>query len=183
MDVAKKTTKLGCASAEFIGLPTAFTACDSSTFVVKEPVSANDIVSAAQSIIEKQIQAHPITINNASLAKQLVQFKLSGEKSEVFCVLFLTNQYRLIRFEKLFQGTINRTPVYPREVARRALEFNAAAIMLVHNHPSGQCEPSHADIQLTQEMLSIFRLLDIEIVDHFIVGGRDVYSFAENAQL
>ncbi len=175
--------KVNCKNEVFSHLPSAFIACDARMFVVKEKISADDIVNAAKSILEQQLQTRPITVNSRGFAKQLVSLTLADEKSEVFCVLFLDVQHKLIRFEKLFRGTINYTTVYPREIAKRAFELNAAAIILVHNHPSGQSDPSDADIQLTEKLRSTFDVLNIEILDHLILGGNEVYSFAEHAAL
>lgn len=97
--------------------------------------------------------------------------------------MFLDTQLRLIGFEKLFQGTINKTVVHPREVLKRALALNAKAMILVHNHPSGDCCPSHADRQLTQSIKALMEQVDIDVVDHLVVGGDQVYSFAEYGEL
>ena len=98
---------------------------------------------------------------------------------EVFMVLFLDNQHRLIHTEKMFFGTINQTSVYPREVIKVALKHNAAAIIVAHNHPSGSCVPSESDRQLTQKMEQACDLVDIRFVDHIIVGKGDYFSFTE----
>ncbi|TXL66216.1 RadC family protein [Zeimonas arvi] len=98
---------------------------------------------------------------------------------EVFAGLFLDSQNRLISAEELFRGTLTQTAVYPREVARRALELNCAAIIFAHNHPSGVAEPSAADRMLTDALRSALRPLDIPVLDHLIVAGNRCYSFAE----
>ena len=98
---------------------------------------------------------------------------------EIFAGLFLDSQNRLIAAEELFRGTLTQTAVYPREVARRALELNCAAIIFAHNHPSGVAEPSAADRMLTDALRSALRPLDIPVLDHLIVAGNRCYSFAE----
>jgi hypothetical protein len=98
-------------------------------------------------------------------------------------VLYLDNQNQLIAHETLFTGTINRTEVHPREVVKRALHFNAAAVILAHNHPSGETTPSQADKTLTQRLVQVLQLVDIRVPDHLIVGGRQIYSFAEHGLL
>ena len=98
---------------------------------------------------------------------------------EIFAGLFLDSQNRLISAEELFRGTLTQTAVYPREVARRALELNCAAIIFAHNHPSGVAEPSAADRMLTDALRSALRPLDIPVLDHLIVAGNRCYSFAE----
>jgi DNA repair protein RadC len=105
---------------------------------------------------------------------------LQHSPQEVFAVLFLDNRNRLIAAEELFRGTLAQTAVYPREVARRALEHNAAAVILGHNHPSGLAEPSQADRTLTDALRRALQCLDIPVLDHLIVAGGRRYSFAEN---
>jgi DNA repair protein RadC len=108
---------------------------------------------------------------------------LQGRAQEVFVVLFLDSQNRLIMADELFRGTLNQTAVYPREVVRRALELNAAAVILAHNHPSGVAEPSQADRVLTDALRSALRHLDMPVLDHIIVAGGNSYSFAEHGHL
>lgn len=98
-------------------------------------------------------------------------------------LLWLDNQNRLIAHETLFKGTINSTEVHPREVVKSGLKHNAAAAVLAHNHPSGQAEPSHADQQITKRLKSALTLVDIRLLDHLVVGGMDVVSFAERGWL
>ncbi|MBA3477806.1 MAG: DNA repair protein RadC [Lautropia sp.] len=108
---------------------------------------------------------------------------LQGRAQEVFVVLFLDSQNRLILADELFHGTLNQTAVYPREVVRRALEINAAAVILAHNHPSGVAEPSQADRILTDTLRAALRHLDMPVLDHIIVAGQTSYSFAEHGHL
>jgi DNA repair protein RadC len=102
---------------------------------------------------------------------------------EVFAALFLDSQNRLIAAEELFRGTLTQTAVYPREVARRALEINAAAVILAHNHPSGVAEPSAADDALTRVLKTALGQLDMPVLDHLVVAGNRCYSFAEHGRL
>lgn len=102
---------------------------------------------------------------------------------EVFAALFLDSQNRLVAAEELFRGTLSQTAVYPREVARRALEINAAAVILAHNHPSGVAEPSAADDALTRVLKAALGQLDVPVLDHLIVAGNRCYSFAEHGRL
>ncbi len=168
---------------ELRDLPPAFILCESNTFEVREKITASDIIIAAQSILTQQCQRFPLVLDNVELAKKLAVLRLANLKSECFCVIFLDNQQKLIRFEKMFQGTINQAAVYPREIAKRAFELNAAAIILVHNHPSGDCTPSVADERSTLSMKTAFSLINIKVVDHLIVGGDQAYSFAEDRRL
>ncbi len=98
-------------------------------------------------------------------------------------MLFLDHQHRLLAMEELFRGTLAQTSVYPREVVKRALALNAAAVVLAHNHPSGVAEPSRADEHLTQSLRSALALVDVRVLDHFVVGAADVVSFAERGLL
>lgn len=118
-------------------------------------------------------------ISSPELAVMYFQTELESDEREVFMVLFLDNQNRLIRKERMFAGTINQTSVYPREIVKTALKYNAAAIIVAHNHPSGCCEPSIADRHLTKKMASACDLVDIRFVDHIIVGKGDYFSFEE----
>ncbi|MBI3778949.1 MAG: DNA repair protein RadC, partial [Gammaproteobacteria bacterium] len=111
--------------------------------------------------------------------KDFLQAQLRDRKNEVFGVLFLDNRHRVLEFEELFQGTLNGTAVYPREVVKRALKHNAAAVILVHNHPSGVAEPSRADELLTTRLKEALTLVDIRLLDHLVVGDGEMVSFSE----
>jgi DNA repair protein RadC len=111
--------------------------------------------------------------------KDFLQAQLRDRKSEVFGVLFLDNRHRVLAFEELFQGTLNGTAVYPREIVKRALRHNAAAVILVHNHPSGVAEPSRADELLTNRLKEALSLVDIRLLDHLVVGDGETVSFSE----
>jgi DNA repair protein RadC len=102
---------------------------------------------------------------------------------EVFCCLYLDTQNKIIQFEQLFRGTLDSASVYPREVAKQALVQGAKSVMLVHNHPSGHAQPSQADKSITQQIKNALALLDITVLDHFIVGDPDIFSFAEHGIL
>lgn len=118
-------------------------------------------------------------LNSPGAVKEYLHITLGRKKHEVFSVLFLDAQNRPISVEELFRGTLTQTSVYPREVVKRALHHNAASVILAHNHPSGTSEPSHADQILTQTLKNALALIDIRVLDHFIVGGDTVLSFAE----
>lgn len=120
---------------------------------------------------------------SAAATKQYLCAQLRGERREVFAVLYLDNQHALIAYEPLFFGTIDGAAVYPREIARRALELNAAAMIVAHNHPSGVAEPSDADVRITARIREAVQLLDIRLLDHCIVAGPEVISLAERGLL
>ncbi|MGH9643609.1 MAG: RadC family protein [Terriglobales bacterium] len=109
--------------------------------------------------------------------------QLRDRPYEVFCCLFLDNRHRLIAFEELFRGTIDRAGVHPREVLRQALLHNAAAVIFAHNHPSGVLEPSQADELITRRLKEALALMDVRVLDHFIIGDGQCYSFSESGLL
>ena len=117
------------------------------------------------------------------LPYEYLRLKLQSLPHEVFVALFLDAQNRVIEIEELFRGTLTQTSVYPREVVKRALHFNCGAVIFAHNHPSGIAEPSHADETLTQALKQALALIDVRVLDHFIVAGSGVLSFAERGLL
>ncbi len=124
-----------------------------------------------------------IVLGSTRDTRDYLQAQLRDRKNEVFCVLFLDNRHRVLVFEELFQGTLNGTAVYPREVVMRALKHNAAAVILVHNHPSGVAEPSRADELLTTRLKEALSLVDIRLLDHLVVGDGETVSFSERGLL
>lgn len=127
-----------------------------------------------------QQMAESEVITNPVLAAMYFQAELENDEREVFMALFLDNKHHLIKTEKLFFGTINQAEVHPREIIKAALKYNAAAIIIAHNHPSGNCEPSEADRVLTQKIETACELVNIRLLDHIIVGKGDFFSFAED---
>lgn len=111
--------------------------------------------------------------------KNYLLAQLRAYPHEVFACLFLDNRHQIISFDKMFNGTIDGASVYPREVVKQALARNAAAVIFAHNHPSGVAEPSHADKNITQRLTDALKLVDIRVLDHFIVGDNTAVSFAE----
>jgi len=124
--------------------------------------------------------------NNLSSPKAVRDFlrlQLQNRPVEVFVGLFLDAQNRVIEVEELFSGTLTQTSVFPREVVRRALHHNAAGVIFAHNHPSGVAEPSHADETLTQALKQALALVDVRVLDHFVIGRGAALSFAERGLL
>ncbi|HXC41347.1 MAG TPA: DNA repair protein RadC [Burkholderiales bacterium] len=115
--------------------------------------------------------------------RDYLRLSLSGREHEVFVAVMLDAQHRVIASEELFRGTLTQTSVYPREVVKCALRHNAAAVIFAHNHPSGAAEPSHADEMLTRSLKSALALVDVRVLDHFIVAGSEALSFAERGLL
>jgi DNA repair protein RadC len=118
-------------------------------------------------------------LNSPRVVRDYLQLLLGGRHQEVFLVLFLDTQHRVIASEELFHGTLSQTSVYPREVVKRALAHNAAAVILAHNHPSGVAEPSQSDQLLTDALKQALSLVDVRVLDHFIVATGKILSFAE----
>lgn len=111
--------------------------------------------------------------------RRFLSARLRHHEHEVFACLFLDNRHRLISFEELFRGTVNGASVHPREIAKRALHHNAAAVIIAHNHPSGVAEPSQADRAITGRIRDAMALIDVRLMDHFVVGDGEITSFAE----
>lgn len=128
--------------------------------------------------LEVDLTKTPV-IESPAAARTLALAHLGGRTHEVFAVMFLNAQHRLIKVEPMFRGTLTATSVYPREVVKEALGCHAAAVILAHNHPSGSTEPSRADEALTKTLKDALALVDVRVLDHFIVAGAEVVSFAE----
>jgi DNA repair protein RadC len=122
-------------------------------------------------------------LSSPGAVRDYLRLSLSGREHEVFVALLLDAQHRVIACEELFRGTLTQTSVYPREVVKCALRHNAAAVIFAHNHPSGVAEPSHADEILTRSLRAALTLVDIQVLDHFIVAGSRTMSFAERGLL
>ena len=120
-------------------------------------------------------------LNNSRATQRFLASKLREQTREIFACLFLNNQNHILAFEELFQGSLTEASVYPREIVKRGLAHNAAKIILTHNHPSGNPAPSQADRELTQQLKEALALVDIQIIDHIIIGQKENFSFAEAA--
>lgn len=140
----------------------------------------DQIIEQALSILEARIAIDGAVLSSPDVVKKYLVLKLAALEHEVFAVLWLNTKNTLIAYEELFRGTLTEASVYPREVAKSALRYNAGAAILVHNHPSKITEPSQADKNLTKNLQSVLGLFDTRILDHIIVGGLDTYSFAEH---
>jgi DNA repair protein RadC len=122
-------------------------------------------------------------IGSPADSRNFLLIRLRDRPHEVFCCLFLDNRHRVLAFDELFRGTIDNTTVYPREVVKQALEWNAAAVIIAHNHPSGVPEPSEADQLITRRIRSALELVDIRLLDHFVVGDGNCVSLASRGLL
>ena len=122
-------------------------------------------------------------LTSPDTVRDYLRLILRDKEYEVFCCVFLDAQHRVLATEELFRGTLTQTIVYPREVVKRALAHNAAALVIAHNHPSGVAEPSQADRQLTRHLAEALALVDVRVLDHFIVAGPSALSFREAGHL
>jgi DNA repair protein RadC len=157
---------------------------DASVLMVRDvagdyrPADAAEVLHAAQHVLKQQLRGQQV-MTSPKLVREYLKMKLSTLEHEVFGVLMLDAQIRLIECVELFRGTVTQTSVYPREVIKESLARNASALMIFHNHPSGSRRPSPADEQLTKTLTTALGLVDIRVLDHLIVAGDDVVSFAE----
>lgn len=141
------------------------------------PLIEERVIEQALSYLEQRLKRHPVEIKNPTSVSSFLRLLLGSELREVFAVLFLDSQHRLIACEKLFYGSINSGAVYPRIVLQRALEHNAAAVILAHNHPSGHVTPSVSDKKLTTLLIKMLRYVEIRVLDHIIVTLNEAMSF------
>ncbi|MEZ8822430.1 MULTISPECIES: DNA repair protein RadC [Vibrio] len=137
------------------------------------------LAHAADILKSKLIISEQPALTSPTLVKTFCQHSLATKEHEVFGVIFLDNQHRVRSTAELFAGTIDAASVYPREVVKKALAENAAAVILFHNHPSGMAEPSQADRRITRRLADALSLVDIKVLDHFVVSFENVVSFAE----
>lgn len=140
-------------------------------------------IRRALNLLAKQLREPGVAFTSTSVTRDWLRLHLTGLEREVFVVLWLDNQNRLLAQETLFTGTINSTTVYPRELVKSAMKHNAASAVLAHNHPSQLAEPSQADRQITDRIKTALELVDVRVLDHLIVGGMDIVSFAERGWL
>ncbi len=142
----------------------------------------NDVINAARTILRRQIK-DSVVLESPGIIKDYLMTRLGHLPYELFGMMILDPHNRLVKYMELFRGTVTRTCVYPREVVREAMLHNATGVIFVHNHPSGDVDPSLSDQALTQTLKASLELLDIRVLDHFIVGGGNAMSFAERGLL
>lgn len=141
------------------------------------------VMELARRALAEQMRSREL-LSSPATVRDWLRLQLAALPHEVFCVLWLDNRNRLIAFEELFRGTLMQTSVYPREVVKQALAHNAAAVVFAHNHPSGTAEPSRADELLTQSLKEALALVDVKVLDHFVVAGAaPPLSFTERGLL
>lgn len=155
---------------------------DRGLYEINGAIQPDDIIKLAADILYEGLSQREVLSSPNDVARFL-QLRLAHEEHENFAVLFLDAKNRVITYQKVFSGTIDSAAVYPRVVAKLALTFNAAAVIVAHNHPSNDCEPSEADKRLTRQLKESLALVDIRVLDHFIVSRAGWMSFAERSLL
>jgi DNA repair protein RadC len=153
---------------------------DASSKPVRYPKTQDDpLIREAIGVLEKRIFKRGAKLASPAGVREYLHLKLAGEALEVFAVVFLDARHRVIAYEPMFHGTIDGAAVYPRAVLKRAMEHNCAAVILAHNHPSGETEPSHADRTITSRLKAVLEMVDVRVLDHFVIGEGKPFSFAE----
>lgn len=149
-----------------------------------QPASSEQIINLAKQIISDRLHRNEdIVATSPQDVQKYLQLQLAAKEQEVFAALFLDTRHRLISFEKMFFGTIDGATVHPREVVKKSLQLNAAAIIFAHNHPSGVAEPSQADIAITTRLKSALALIDVRVLDHIVVVPDDCVSLAQRGHI
>ena len=152
------------------------------TYLVDSPVSEADILLMAQQLASQRLRrGRSLTAPHAVFGH--LQTLMADYEHEVFALLMVDSKHRVLAFKELFRGTLDAASVYPREVVKLCLEHNSAAVILVHNHPSGDPEPSQADLTLTRKLQDALNLVDIRTLDHIVVGSEGCVSLAERGYL
>ena len=141
------------------------------------------IVQQAIVLLERRVFKAGPRLERPAAVRDYLRLKLVAEPNEIFVVVFMNSMHDVLAVEPMFHGTINATSVYPRVVLQRALQLNAAAVIFAHQHPSGSTEPSNADRLLTEQLKTALALIDVRVLDHFVIGQGTPYSFAESGLL
>ena len=160
-------------------MSTQLTLIETSDFEADRIVQENQLIDEAQHILDRRLFARGPILTSPDTVASYLKLQLAQQEHEVFGVIFLDAQHRVLAFEVLFHGSIDGASVYPRQVVKRSLAHNAAAAIVVHNHPSGCTEPSLADRALTARLKAALDLIEVRVLDHFIVGEGRPLSLAE----
>lgn len=145
------------------------------------PASQETVISEAKQLSARHLERGE-QVTSSQAAKDAIRLHLHDNDCEVFAVLFLDAKFRILAFRELFRGTVNKSIVYPRVVVKEALACNAAAVIMAHNHPSGDTTPSSEDITLTRQLKEILGVIDVRVLDHLVVGS-EIFSMADAGQL
>lgn len=146
------------------------------------PASSEEVLSAARRVMAHRVR-RGATLSSPAVTRDYLTLKFAEREHEVFVLILLDAQHRIIDVLELFRGSIDGATVYPREVVKAALAHNAAAVIFAHNHPSGLSEPSSMDRILTTRLREALTVVEIRVLDHLVIGGRDISSFAERGWL
>lgn len=146
-------------------------------------IQDDDVIQQAMTILLGRVNRKGPAVTSVDAFRQYWRLNQHGQSHESFVVAYLDSQHQVINHEELFRGTIDAAAVYPREIAKECLSRGAAAVILLHNHPSGRSEPSQADIKITGRVKDALALLDIKVLDHFIVSDEGYVSLAERGQI
>ncbi len=139
-------------------------------------------IELARRALQEKLKQSP-ALTSPTAVRDYLRLKLATRKEEAFVCIWLDAQHKAIEFDVAFRGTLTQTSVYPREIVKTALRLNAAAVIFAHNHPSGVAEPSHADELLTRDLANALALVEVKVLDHFVVAGSQTVSFAERGLL
>lgn len=143
------------------------------------PLMSHRTIKRALTLLENHLREPGVAFTSATATRDWLRLNLAGLEREVFMVVLLDNQNHLLAHETLFHGSIASTEIHPREVVKAALRHNAAAAIFAHNHPSGYAEPSDADRRITERLKKALALVEVRVLDHLIVGSKEIISFAE----
>ncbi|AHG20658.1 DNA repair protein RadC [Chania multitudinisentens RB-25] len=141
------------------------------------------IITQAIGLLERELQVRTVVLTKPDAVRSYLRLQLERQDRELFMVMYLDSQHRLIACETPFTGTLASVNVYPREIVKQALAYNAAAVILAHNHPSGLAEPSQADRYVTDRLNAALALIDVCVLDHIVLGHGEAVSFAERGWL
>lgn len=141
------------------------------------------IITQAIGLLERQLQARTVVLTQSDAVRNYLRLQLERQERELFMAMYLDSQHRLIACETVFTGTLGSVSVYSREIVRQALAYNAASLILAHNHPSGMAEPSQADRSVTDRVIAALSLIDVGVLDHIVIGHGEAVSFAERGWL
>ncbi len=153
-----------------------------SYYTLEREATDAEIIQFAHKLLSRRFRKGR-SITSPEHSKDYLISKLAEREQEVFSVIFMDNKHRILSYEELFYGTIDAAAVYPREVVKRALALNAAALIVAHNHPSGDPEPSISDDQITNKLVQALKLVDIRLLDHIVVGAGECISYAQRGMI
>lgn len=145
--------------------------------------NGDSVIAQALGILAERLRKPGALLSSPGAVRDYLLLAIAEREHEVFVCVFLDAQNKVVGLDELFRGTLSQTSVYPREIVKAALQYNCAAVIFAHNHPSGMAEPSHADELLTRSLKTALALIDVRVLDHFIVAGSMTLSFAERGLL